>query len=68
MKKRKAIYWKVGLILRMLCSSFHSLARKYVLQMLTLVSVSSFFVDVLVGMNFPGGPTISILEKGEVIR
>ena len=36
--------------------------------MLTLVSVSSFFVDVLVGMNFPGGPTISILEKGEVIQ
>lgn len=35
-KKSTAMTWKVGLILRMVWISFHSLATKYVLQMLTV--------------------------------
>lgn len=35
-KKSTEITWKVGLILRMVWISFHSLAKKYVLQMLTV--------------------------------
>lgn len=34
-KKSTAMTWKVGLILRMVWISFHSLATKYVLQILT---------------------------------